>query len=534
MRVRPDPPVPKQLAREGPPERRENLTSQTVRGLRWTYFRTVSDVVLQLGYQAVISRMLDPATFGVFAIALLMRRFAQHFRDLGVGQAIIQKPQLDDDDLRVAFTMSLVFGLALFGVAWVTAPLVAAFFDEPGVVPVLRAMGVTFVVGSAGSPAQSVLRRELRFRELTLRDIAAYIVGFPLVGVALALMGAGVWSLVGAHLVAVLVSALGAYWRVRHPVRPLLQWPRVRTLYGFGGRISVVSFLEMLGSNLDTIIVGRYVTPALLGQYSRAFYLSSYPTKELVHGLSTVLFPSFSRMQSDIARVRRVYLGSLSLLAFVLLPVSAGLAVAAREVVLFFLGPQWDVAAAVLPVLMAAAAVHALTNMSGVVTTALAQLNRKLALQAGYLVVLVGLLLLARGHGLWTYAAALGAGEVIRHGLYLLLMRRLIGVTLRDTWVNYWPAVLTAAVVAGLIHLGRAATIAVGAPLAAILVVEVLLGLAGLLVMLRWGPVPRVRAELHHRLDGAGLMRAGSPLARVVPVVLGPRVRPSDEPNPEV
>lgn len=526
--------MPERVALERPPGGRENLTSQTVRGLRWTYFSTVADVVLQLGYQAVISRLLEPATFGVFAIALLMRRFAKHFRDLGVGQAIIQKPDLDDDDLRVAFTMSLVFGLALFGLAWVTAPLVATFFDEPGVVPVLRAMGATLVVGSAGSPAQSVLRRELRFRELTLRDIAAYIVGFPVVGIGLALLGAGVWSLVAAHLVAVLISALGAYWRVRHPLRPLLDWERVRTLYGFGGRISVVSFLEMLGSNLDTIIVGRYVTPALLGQYSRAFYLSSYPTMELVQGLSTVLFPSFSKMQSDLPRVRRVYLGSLNLLAFVLLPVSAGLAVAAREVVLVFLGPQWDVAATVLPVLMVAAAVHALTNLSGVITTALAQLNRKLALQAGYLVVLAGLLLLARGHGLWAYAAALGAGEVVRHGLYLVLMRRLIGVTLWDTWVNYWPSVLTAGVVAGLIALGRAGAMAVGAPVVVVLAVEVLLGLVGLLVMLRWGPVPRVRAELHNRLRGAGLMRAGSWLSRAVPLVLGPRVvRPPNEPAPE-
>lgn len=526
--------MPERLALTGTSDRRDSLTSQTARGLRWTYFSTVAEVVLQLGYQAVISRLLEPATFGVFAVALLTRRFARQFRDLGVGQAIIQKPDLDDDDLRVAFTMSLLFGVALFGVAWVTAPLVATFFNEPTVVPVLRAMGATVAIGSAGSPAQSVLRRELRFRELTLRDIASYAVGFPLVGIGLALMGAGVWSLVAAHVVSVLLSALGAYWCVRHPVRPLLDRTRVRTLYGFGGRISVVSFLEMLGSNLDTIVVGRYVTTGLLGQYSRAFYLSSYPTRELVQGLSTVLFPSFSRMQSDIPRVKRVYLGSLCLLAFVLLPFSAGLAVAAPEVVLVLLGPQWHVAATVLPVLMAAAAVNALTNLSGVITTALAELNRKLALQAGYLVVLAGLLLLARGHGLWAYAAALSAGEIVRHGLYLVLMRRLIGVSLRDTWVNYWPAVLTAGVVAGLIASGRAAAMAVGAPVAVTLSAEVLLGLIGLLVMLRWGPVPRVRAELHHRLRGAGMMKAGSPLSRVVPLVLGPRVGPPpDRPGPE-
>lgn len=526
--------MPDRLALKRPSDRRQNLTSQTVSGLRWTYFSTVADVVLQLSYQAVISRLLEPATFGLFAIALLVRRFAKHFRDLGVGQAIIQKPDLDDDDLRVAFTMSLLFGVALFGVAWVAAPLAARFFDEPSVVPVLRAMGATLIVGSAGATAQGVLRRELRFRELTLRDIASYVVGFPLVGIGLALLGAGVWSLVAAHLVATLISALAAYRCVRHPVQPLLEWARVRTLYGFGGRISLVSFLEMLGSNIDTVVVGRYVSPALLGQYSRAFYLSSYPTMELVRNLSNVLFPSFSKIQSDLPRVRRVYLGSLCLLAFVLLPLSAGLAVAAREVVGVFLGPQWDVAAAVLPVLMAAAAVHALTNLAGVITTALAELNRKLALQAGYLVVLAGLLLLARGHGLWAYAAALSAGEVVRHGLYLVLMRRVIGVTLRDTWVNYWPAVLTAGVVAGLVALGRTAAMAIGAPMVVTLALEVLLGLAGLLVVLRWGPVPRVRAELHTRLRGAGLMQVGSPLSRVVPLVLGPRaVRPPGGPGPE-
>lgn len=498
------------------PERPDNLTRGTLRGLSWVYTSTAVGALMQLVYTAVMGRLLEPADFGLIAMALVVLRFGTYFARMGVGQALIQKAELDDEDIRVGFTTSVLLGLA-FGLAIVmAAPLAGVFFETDAVVPVVRVLALSFVLDSLARVSMSLLRRALRFRALALIEFVSYPVAFLGVGIGMAAMGFGVWSLVGAQLTQVALKAMLAFAAARHPLTPSLRWDRMRVLYGYGSRVSVISFLEFIGSSLDTLIIGRLAGQHRLGHYNRAYLLVNLPFEQIVTGLSRVLFPAFSRIHEDRARLLGAYRSAVGAIAAVLLPTAAGLAVAAPEVVRVLLGPQWDLAARILPALAFAAATNFLSHVGGVVCDATATLNRKLALQTTYVLALSALLLVAaREDDLLAYAAAVLAASVLRQVLYMRLMGRVLGFGARAHVALYGGALVTAGLVSaavGAVSLGARPFLSAGGVFA----LQVTTGALVLGLALLWGPLASVRHDVRARMDNAGVLRGDRRLGRVL------------------
>lgn len=493
-----------------------NLTNRTLAGLRWTYIATFTSFGLQLIYQAVINRMLLPAAFGLMQIAGLTLQFSKYFAAMGVGQAIIQKRNLEDIDVRVAFTSSVLLGICFSSVIWMAAPIIGDFFNEPSSVAIVQAMGLSLTITSFGVTAQNLLRREMRFYDLAIREIVSYTVGYLIVGLTCAFLGLGVWSLVAASLTAVSLGSLLAYTASRHTVVPSMRRSALTGLYGFGSRVSLISFMEFLGSNLDTIAVGRYAGTSLLGQYGKAYYLTNLPTSRLTSGLSDVLFPSFSKLQDEVERTRRAYISAITVAAFLLLPICTGIAVANEEIGGAILGNNFDQAIAVLPILAIAAGFSVLSKFAGVLAMARAELNRKALLQASYLVAFVSFLFIARGRGLWAYAAALAAGEFVRHVMYVALLPRLIELRRIDAIRSYVPGLMGATVVGTFIYLAKMTGDAAGFALVVTLSLEIIAGALGLLAALRLPVARPVRLELWDRLSFDERQQAHAGLARRV------------------
>jgi len=501
------------------------LTAQTASGLRWSYLGSVVLVVANLVYTATISRLLGPVAFGLMALANLVVLFAQYFARMGIASALIQKPQLDRDEIRAASTAGLAFGALCFGLVWVLAPLLSALFRQPALIPVLRVLGISFLFEGWSMTGQGLLRRQLRFRELTTIIVGTYVLGFLIVGVALAALGAGVWSLVAGSLVSTASQAVWQYALLRHPVRPPARWKPYRAVCGYGARLSGAHLLDYAGSNLDTVTVGRFATTAVLGEYSRAYYLVFQPLRNyLAQALTNVLLSSLSRIQHDTERLRRAYLSLLSLGGVVLFPLCAGMAVAARELVAVVLGPQWGLAAGIVPWFALAGGCSVVAKLSQSLAEARAELNRSLAVQLAYLVALGAFLAVAlgfRAHGVWVFAAAVAAGEVLRHLGYLALMRRVLRLPLAALARSQVPAVLASGAVALAIAAARGA-LAGRAPTMAVFAAEAVAGALALWLCVRFAPLRSLRQELRLRLVAAGALGApGSRRRRLAPLLLG-------------
>lgn len=485
-----------------PPE--ANLTARTVRGLKWTYLGTALVGVMQLTYTAVMSRLLTPRLFGVFAVASLAVMFGQYFAQMGLGHAVVQKDQLSEDEIRASWTSSVLLGIAVTIVGVLTAPAIGAVFDEPDAVPVLQVMSLSYLILGFEVTARGLLRRQMRFRAIATAQTAGFFGGFILVGIGMAVAGAGVWSLVGANLGSRVVGSSIKYLSVRHTVRPIWRWTAYRDLYAFGVRSSGIQLLEFASNNLDTIAVARFATANILGQYNRAFYLVNLPLAYLRDSLAQVLFPGFSRLQHDRARLRTVFTGASGVAAAIVLPLCAGVAAASPDIVGVVMGDQWEPASRVVPWLAIAAALSVMSRFAGIAIEAVADLNRKLVGQSLYVVVLAGLMLLVGGRAIWWYGVALAIGELLRSGVFLWLMRGAVTLRLNDVARIYLPAGFAAALVGGAIAGVRWVLVQGGVPLYVRFAAELVTGALMLLVALRTTPLARVRDEMRMRLTRSG------------------------------
>jgi lipopolysaccharide exporter len=506
--------------------RQPNLTAQTASGLRWFYLSTMVLMVANLAYTATVSRLLDPVAFGLMAMANLVVLFTQFFAGMGLAPALVQKPDLSRDEIRASSTAGIAIGLACLAVVWILAPAIATLFRQPAVVPVLRALGVSFVFTGWSMTGLGLMRRELRFRTLSLISVGTYVFAYLVVGVGLALLGAGVWSLVAASVTSTATQAVWRYAFVRHPLRPVLRWEPYREVCSYGARLSGAYLLDYVGGNVDTFTITRIASAAVLGQYTRAYYLVFQPLGNyLAQALTNVLFSTLSRIQHDLGRLRRAYHSVLSLGNLVLFPACAGIAVAAQELVRVVLGPQWNLAVGLVPWFALAGGCHVASQLTQLLADARAELNRSLAVQTGYILGLALLILLAlrfRSHGVWVIAAAVAVVEVLRYLGYLALARRVLALPWQRVWQAHLPAAFASAGVALAIAAARWALVG-HVPTLVVFGAEAAAGVLAFALSIRLCPLPAIREELWMRLTAAGMLPAATgPRWRLASLLLGP------------
>jgi O-antigen/teichoic acid export membrane protein len=455
-------PHPEMLALEAPPAL--PLFGNAVAHVKWSFAASALTLLLQSAYTATVSRVVAAEAFGLVALGAVLLRFVSYFAQLGLGSAVVQRPMLDEGDIRVAFTASTLLGIVIFAVAWLLAPIAAPLFsDDPDLIAVSRALSATFLFSGASATAQAVLRRGLRFRVLALVDVAAFAIGYLLIGLPLALRGAEVWSLAAAALATTAVTTFLHLLFARHSMRPLSDRSRLRALLSFGGGVSIIGFLEFIGSTLDTLAVGRFGGTAALGNYSRATAVVT-PVERFATATSAVMYPNFARLGQDRARAAKAYLSGFALISAMILPPAAFLAAAAPNVVRILLGDEWGLAAVLLPAIALAVAINLLSRYCGAVCEALGFLKGKLIIQAVHIAVVAGIVATTvarfdsdpRG-----FAFAWLGGEAVRQVLYTAWLKRIFAIPFRHAAVPTAEACLLAVLPAMAVLLtSRALTLA--------------------------------------------------------------------------
>ena len=167
----------------------DNLTSKTLHGLKWSYIGTIVNSVLQIGFTAIMARLLEPAAFGLIAMAGVILRFGSYFAQMGVGSALIQKKEVSEEDIRAAFTSAIFLGILFLVLVWFCAPLAIHIFDNEKVITIIRVMALSFVITGLTTTAMSLLRRNLEFRSIAITEIISYVLGYSVIGVSLAYNG---------------------------------------------------------------------------------------------------------------------------------------------------------------------------------------------------------------------------------------------------------------------------------------------------------------------------------------------------------
>lgn len=413
-------------------------------GMRWGLASLVANVVAQLGFTAVMARLLDPAAFGLMAMAVIVMRLFAYASQAGLAAALVQRRELQRRHVEAALGFTLAVGTLATAAMLLAAPLLATFFADPALTPVLTGLAPNLLLVALGALPLALLRRRLRFKAIAVIETVAYIVGYGAVGVLLAGLHAGVWALVGATLAQSALTWAMAYALERHPLRPRLS-AEGRELLNYGSAFSLVGLLEFLSANLPGAAIGRLLGAPALGVFSRAWLLTNLPVEKASNVLLRVLFPLLSQMQGDRSRMGALFLLSLSAVGLLGAAVTLSIAAVAQPLVAVLLGRQWGAVVPVVEVLSLSVPFIFMSALAGTVCDANALLALKFRIQLTTLLLIAALMLAWRQHGLVGVAWALVAGEVVRLLAYGLLLGRALGCRLGELLRVLASTVLTGA-----------------------------------------------------------------------------------------
>lgn len=320
---------------------REELRADSIRGSVISISTQIAKLLLQIGGLAVLARLLAPDDFGLVAMVAVFTNFLIIFGDLGLSVATIQHKDLTSSKLSALLIFNVLAGLILSLLTAGIAPLLVWFYRQPELLSLTQALGLSFLLRSLGIQHLAILKREMRYGALAALEISSTLVG-TLVGIWAALSGWGYWSLVALQLTTPLVSSLVAWPTVRLDLAKPAPWNEIKAVVKFGGNLTAFSFLNYFNRNADKFLIGRVLGSEILGYYSRAYSLLLLPLAQIVTPVGHVAVPGLSRLQERPEEYRSYYLRSVMIIAYVAFPLSLINVLFAEEIILLFLGRQWD------------------------------------------------------------------------------------------------------------------------------------------------------------------------------------------------
>ncbi len=333
-------------------ERRESYAAKAATGSKWTGASSIYMVVVQLLLLAILARILEPSDFGLMAIVMVIVGFAQAFSDVGISNAIIHRQDTTAEQLSSLYWLNIIVGCIVFYLVLSTSSLVASFYSETRLEKLMFWTAFVFLITPFGQQFQVLLQKELRFKTLATIEIIAVTFG-AIVSIIAAVNSLGVFSLVLGQLASSTVKSF-LFARVGwYSWRPVLRFRKddLKGYIGFGLFQMGERSIGYLGKQLDKIVIGIMLGPQALGYYSIAHQLMLRPFQAFNPIITRIIFPVFSKFQSDNQRLRRNYLEVIRVIALVLMPVYIGLIVLAELLLTLLLGQGWDASISVFRIL---------------------------------------------------------------------------------------------------------------------------------------------------------------------------------------
>lgn len=340
------------------------MEEKALQGIPWAVLSYAGTKTATVITTIVLARLLVPEDFGLISLAMVILGVVNLLSDVGMGSVLVMRRDLDDVAKGTVLSLLLLLGAVLAMLLTAAAPWLGRLFHTPRLAPVLAALAVTVFLSGLTWFYESLLQGELEFRRRFLSQ-AAQSISYAGLAIPLAILGAGVWSLVVGQIVAFAVYAAVLLSIAPHRVRPAIDWRAAKELMSGGLGFLLQGGVAFVKQNLDYLSIGRVVGVSSLGFYSMSFRLAELPYWSIADPVAKVTFPGFARMRHQGEDISVPYLESLRLVALVASPIGAILAASADPFVRAVYGEKWVPMIVPLSVLGIWAAIRPLQGIVG-------------------------------------------------------------------------------------------------------------------------------------------------------------------------
>ncbi len=398
----------------------------------------------------VLARLLDPEVYGTVAIVLTITTILDVFVEGGLGTALIQKKDADSKDFSTVFYFNITACLLLYGLLCLVAPLIAGFYDNPELTPILRVLGLIVVISGVKNIQQAYVSRHMLFRKFFFSTLGGTILS-AVVGIVLALKGYGVWALVAQQLTNPAVDTMILWITVRwHPTLEF-SFSGLKEMFSYGWKLLVSTLIDRIYTNLNALIIGKLYTEESLAYYNRGDMFPQLIIYNVNTSMDSVLLPAMAEKQDERTEVRNITRRSVTVSTYVLAPLMMGMAFTAPVMVELLLGTKW---LACVPYIMIFSVSYMLWPIHTANLNALKAIGRSdliLKLEIAKKVVGLVVLLISMWYGVFAIALCSLITSLVSVGINSYPNRKLLGygtfTQVKDILPNFILAVLMGAAV---------------------------------------------------------------------------------------
>ena len=405
---------------------KDSLREKTVAGMMWSGIGKFGTLTLNFLSNLVLARLLLPSDYGAVGMLHVFIAVSGVFVSAGFGSALIQKKNPTHLDYTSVFYWNLAASLLFYGILFFSGPAIARFYNMPELCSILRVQSLGMIVGAFSHVQSNQLQKQLRFRELSIRNIVATVIGTA-VSITLALLGYGVWSLVFGNLVSSIAAVLLLWWMSSWRPTREFSWQSLRELFSFGGLMALSSLVETLYSNLQSLIIGKWFSAKDLGYYSQARKLEGVPTSALSHIVGSVVFPVFSSLQDDRERLVSAFRKNIKSVTYLNFPLMVLLIIIARPLITLLYGAKWETSIPYFQILCIFSMVYTLNTLNTNVIKSLGRSGVFFTIQLTKRIIGIVLIILGTRIGIFGLLWAVVANGYIAVLINLFVNKRLIG-----------------------------------------------------------------------------------------------------------
>lgn len=319
----------------------DDLRQRTKNGLLWSSVERFSNQGIQFLFSIVLARLLTPEDYGIVAMVVIFFAIAQTFVDSGFSSAIVRKKDRTESDLSTCFYFNIFVGLGFYILLFLCSPFIADFYNQPILSPIVKISGLTVLINSLCIVQQAQFTIRIDFKTQAKVTLTSTVIS-GILGILLAYLGYGVWALVWQGVTGAFVRMILFWILSKWRPRESFSKDSFHYLFGYGSKLLASGLLDTTYNNIYPIVIGKFYSPAQLGNFTRAQGWASLPSSNITGVLQRVTFPVLTEMQDDDERLATNYRKLLRMSAFVVFPLMMLMAAIASPLIRVVITAKWD------------------------------------------------------------------------------------------------------------------------------------------------------------------------------------------------
>jgi len=271
---------------------------------------------------------------------LIFTALANTFIQSGFNTALIQNKDTTEEDFSSVLWTSLFIATVMYAIIYFFAPLISSIYKMPELIAPLRVISLMLFPGAINSIQLAKLRKEMDFKKVFYSNSLGVIIS-GVVGIAIAFYGGGLWALVAQQISNTVTVCIVMWFTVKWRPRIVYNFSRVRILFSYGWKLLVSGLLETLYQDIRSLVIGVKYDSATLGFYNRGKQFPQFIINAINGTVQAVMLPAMSAEQDDKLRVKTMMRHSITLSAYIIFPMMAGLAAVSAPLVELLLTDKW-------------------------------------------------------------------------------------------------------------------------------------------------------------------------------------------------